>query len=84
MSTPFIALTMPLAGFEPQPVFINALHIREVRPRWVRKPNIFNAKGPEAHDLSGSWITTGSGEEGTFPVCEEYAEITGAIRDALK
>ncbi len=27
--------------------------------------------------------TTGSGEEGTFPVAESYGEVTGAIRDAL-
>ena len=82
MSCPFIALTMSVPGFDPQPMFINAALIREVRPRWVRKPNA-NGSGPEAHDLTGSWIATGDGEDGTFPACESYAEITGAIRDAL-
>ena len=82
MTAPFIALTMPLAGFDPQPVFVNALHIREVRPRWVRKDRVAGS-GPEAHDLNGAWVTTGTGEDGTFPVCESYAEVTGAIRDAL-
>lgn len=82
MTAPFIALTMPLPGFDPQPVFINALHIREVRPRWVRKVGACGA-GPEAHDLQGSWITTGTGEDGTFPVSESYGEVIGAIRSAL-
>lgn len=79
----FISLTMPLPGFDPQPVFINALHIREVRHRWLRKTGAHGA-GPDAHNLDGSWITTGTGEDGTFPVCESYGEVTGAIRDALK
>lgn len=83
MSSPFIALTMPMPGFDPQPVFINALHIREVRRRWVRKQGSCGT-GPDVHDLTGSWITTGSGEDGTFPVVESYGEVTGAIRDALK
>ena len=73
---------MPLAGFDPQPVFINALHIREVRPRWVRQAGS-HGHGPDFHDLAGSWITTGTGDDGTFPVCESYGEVTGAIRDAL-
>lgn len=81
--TPFIALTMPLPGFDPQPIFINALHIREVRPRWVLKAGACG-KGPEVHDLVGSWVTTGTGEEGTFPVCEEYGVVCGAIKDVLK
>jgi hypothetical protein len=80
--TPFIALTMPFFGFDDQPLFINALHIREVRRRWVRKDGASGA-GPEAYDLTGSWVTTGTGEDGTFPVCEEYYVVCDAINDAL-
>jgi hypothetical protein len=82
MSAPFIALTMPLAGFDPQPIFINALHVRTAHPRFVRKAGACG-KGLDAHDEDGTWICVGSGEEGTFPVCESYGEVTSAIRDAL-
>lgn len=78
---PFVSLTMPLAGFEPQPIFIHSSHVREVRPRWVRKTNA-NGAGTDAHDLIGSWVTTGNGEDGTFPVCESYTDVVAAIAKA--
>lgn len=82
MSAPFIALTMPAQGaFEAQPIFINAAQIRSVNPRWLRRPG--ENGGREAHDIVGTWICTGDGEEGTFPVTESYGEVTGAIREAL-
>ena len=85
---PFIALTTPAQyGYEALPVFINAALIRSVGPRRIRKLSEDGKPltgGPEAHEVSGSWITTGEGDENTFAVAETYGEVTGAIRDALR
>jgi hypothetical protein len=90
MASLFIALTMPAQyGYSALPIFVNAALIHSVSPRRVRKMDESgkvrtDLVGPDAFEIVGCFITTGSGEEQTFAVTEEYGEVTGAIRDALR
>ena len=84
MSVPYIALTLAAIGVrEPQPIFVNAIHIRTANPCWTRKPGTFG-NDPDDFELTGTWICVGSGDDGTFAVTESYGEVTGAIRDVMK